>query len=134
MKKTLIYKILSGLFTIMLILTTGFLIYSLFLFSNIETFFRIMASILLILLTITLVYSLINAVKHNKKKKLIISIIFSLILSIITFVVSFYLYKAYIGLDKIHKDEIIYSTSLISLKEYKIDNYKGEPGKIGYAD
>ena len=129
MKKTLIYKILSGLFTIMLILTTGFLIYSLFLFSNIETFFRIMASILLILLTITLVYSLINAVKHNKKKKLIISIIFSLILSIITFVVSFYLYKAYIGLDKIHKDEIIYSTSLISLKEYKIDKITGK--KIG---
>ena len=117
MKKTLIYKILSGLLTTILILTTGFLIYSLFLFSNIETFFRIMASILLILLTITLVYSLINAVKHNKKKKLITSIIFSLILSIITFVVSFYLYKAYIGLDKIHKDEIIYSTSLISLKE-----------------
>ena len=69
MKKTLIYIILSGLFTTILILTTGFLIYSLFLFSNIETFFRIMASILLILLTITLVYSLINAVKHNKKKK-----------------------------------------------------------------
>lgn len=129
MKKTLIYKILSGLFTIILILTTGFLIYSLFLFSNIETFFRIMASILLILLTITLVYSLINAVKHNKKKKLIISIIFSLILSIITFVVSFYLYKAYIGLDKIHKDEIIYSTSLISLEKYKIDKITDK--KIG---
>ena len=71
MKKTLIYKILSGLFTTILILTTGFLIYSLFLFSNIETFFRIMASILLILLTITLVYSLINAVKHKRIKTII---------------------------------------------------------------
>lgn len=129
MKKITIYKILSGILISLLVISMGFMLYSLSLLSGIETFYRIMFSILLILFLIVLTYSLLDSVKNNKKKKMIISSILTILLSIILGVVSFYIYRAYVGLDNLNKSEITYTTKLISYEKLNVNEIKDK--KIG---
>lgn len=129
MKKITIYKILSGILISLLVISMGFMLYTLSLLSGIETFYRIMFSILLILFLIVLTYSLLDSVKNNKKKKMIISSILTILLSIILGVVSFYIYRAYVGLDNLNKSEITYTTKLISYEKLNVNEIKNK--KIG---
>lgn len=129
MKKITIYKILSGILISLLVISMGFMLYTLSLLSGIETFYRIMFSILLILFLIVLTYSLLDSVKNNKKKKMIISSILTILLSIILGVVSFYIYRAYVGLDNLNKSEITYTTKLISYEKLNVNEIKDK--KIG---
>lgn len=129
MKKITIYKILSGILISLLVISMGFMFYTLSLLSGIETFYRIMFSILLILFLIVLTYSLLDSVKNNKKKKMIISSILTILLSIILGVVSFYIYRAYVGLDNLNKSEITYTTKLISYEKLNVNEIKDK--KIG---
>ncbi len=129
MKKITIYKILSGILISLLVISMGFMLYTLSLLSGIETFNRIMFSILLILFLIVLTYSLLDSVKNNKKKKMIISSILTILLSIILGVVSFYIYRAYVGLDNLNKSEITYTTKLISYEKLNVNEIKDK--KIG---
>lgn len=129
MKKITIYKILSGILISLLVISMGFMLYTLSLLSGIETFYRIMFSILLILFLVVLTYSLLDSVKNNKKKKMIISSVLTILLSIILEVVSFYIYRAYIGLDNLNKSEITYTTKLISYEKLNVNEIKNK--KIG---
>ena len=129
MKKITIYKILSGILISLLVISMGFMLYTLSLLSGIETFYRIMFSILLILFLVVLTYSLLDSVKNNKKKKMIISSVLTILLSIILGVVSFYIYRAYIGLDNLNKSEITYTTKLISYEKLNVNEIKNK--KIG---
>lgn len=129
MKKITIYKILSGILISLLVISMGFMLYTLSLLSGIETFYRIMFSILLILFLVVLTYSLLDSVKNNKKKKMIISSILTILLSIILGVVSFYIYRAYVGLDNLNKSEITYTTKLISYEKLNVNEIKDK--KIG---
>lgn len=129
MKKITIYKILSGILISLLVISMGFMLYTLSLLSGIETFYRIMFSILLILFLIVLTYSLLDSVKNNKKKKMIISSILTILLSIILGVVSFYIYRAYVGIDNLNKSEITYTTKLISYEKLNVNEIKDK--KIG---
>ena len=129
MKKITIYKILSGILISLLVISMGFMLYTLSLLSGIETFYRIMFSILLILFLIVLTYSLLDSVKNNKKKKMIISSMLTILLSIILGVVSFYIYRAYVGLDNLNKSEITYTTKLISYEKLNVNEIKDK--KIG---
>lgn len=129
MKKITIYKILSGILISLLVISMGFMLYTLSLLSGIETFYRIMFSILLILFLVVLTYSLLDSVKNNRKKKMIISSILTILLSIILGVVSFYIYRAYVGLDNLNKSEITYTTKLISYEKLNVNEIKDK--KIG---
>lgn len=129
MKKITIYKILSGILISLLVISMGFMLYTLSLLSGIETFYRIMFSILLILFLVVLTYSLLDSVKNNRKKKMIISSVLTILLSIILGVVSFYIYRAYIGLDNLNKSEITYTTKLISYEKLNVNEIKNK--KIG---
>lgn len=129
MKKITIYKILSGILISLLVISMGFMLYTLSLLSGIETFYRIMFSILLILFLVVLTYSLLDSVKNNKKKKMIISSVLTILLSIILGVVSFYIYRAYVGLDNLNKSEITYTTKLISYEKLNVNDIKDK--KIG---
>ena len=129
MKKITIYKILSGILISLLVISMGFMLYTLSLLSGIETFYRIMFSILLILFLVVLTYSLLDSVKNNKKKKMIISSVLTILLSIILGVVSFYIYRAYVGLDNLNKSEITYTTKLISYEKLNVNEIKDK--KIG---
>lgn len=125
MKKSIVYKIVSFIIIGLLVLSLGFLIYSMSLLGKIETFYRVMGCLLLILISIILGYSVIN----NKGKKYIIFSLISVIFIVIMFYVSNLVYKAYKGLDNMNKDELVYTTILISKESYKVDLINGK--KIG---
>lgn len=125
MKKSIVYKIVSFIIIGLLVLSLGFLIYSMSLLGKIETFYRVMWCLLLILISIILGYSVIN----NKGKKYIIFSVISVILIVVMFYVSSLVYKAYKGLDNMNKDELVYTSILISKESYKVDLINGK--KIG---
>lgn len=125
MKKSIVYKIVSFIIIGLLVLSLGFLIYSMSLLGKIETFYRVMGCLLLILISIILGYSVIN----NKGKKYIIFSVISVILIVVMFYVSSLVYKAYKGLDNMNKDELVYTSILISKESYKADLINGK--KIG---
>ena len=66
-----IKKILGVLILILSIISVGSSIYALVLLKGIETFYRVMFMILLVLLLITLGFSIIDGIKNNKNVKLI---------------------------------------------------------------
>ena len=129
MKNSIVYKIISYIVLVMLLISLGFLIYNMSLLGKIETFYRVMGSLLLVLISILLGYSLIEGTKHNKVKKVIISSVISILLSVILFVVSSLIYKAYKELDNMNKDELTYTTIMLSKSEAKLDLINGK--KIG---
>lgn len=129
MKNSIVYKIISYIVLVMLLISLGFLVYNMSLLGKIETFYRVMGSLLLVLISILLGYSLIEGAKHNKVKKVIISSVISILLSVILFVVSSLIYKAYKELDNMNKDELTYTTIMLSKSEAKLDLINGK--KIG---
>lgn len=129
MKNSIVYKIISYIVLVMLLISLGFLIYNMSLLGKIETFYRVMGSLLLVLISILLGYSLVEGAKHNKVKKIIISSVISILLSVILFVVSSLIYKAYKELDNMNKDELTYTTIMLSKSEAKLDLINGK--KIG---
>lgn len=129
MKKSIVYKIISYVVLVVLLVSLGFLIYNMSLLGKIETFYRVMVSLILILVSITLGYSLVEGAKHNKVKKVIISSVISVVISVILFVVSSLIYKAYKELDNMNKDELTYTTIMLSKSENKLDLINGK--KIG---
>ena len=115
-------------FILCLILTgaVGFTIYSLYLLKGIETFYRIMVIIILLLFTILFDYSIIDSAKRQKKKKFITFTILSILMSIICGIVAYLILTVYSKLNDFSTDEVKYHTSLISLKDLgnKIDKIK----------
>ena len=129
MKKSIVYKIISYVVLVVLLVSLGFLIYNMSLLGKIETFYRVMVSLILILVSITLGYSLVEGAKHNKIKKVIISSVISVVISVILFAISSLIYKAYKELDNMNKDELTYTTIMLSKSEAKLDLINGK--KIG---
>ena len=132
MKNSIVYKIISYIVLVMLLISLGFLIYNMSLLGKIETFYRVMVSLVLTLISITLGYSLVEGAKHNKVKKIIISSVISLVISVILFIVSSLIYKAYKELDSMNKDELTYTTIMLSKSEVKLDLINGK--KIGIVN
>lgn len=133
MGKLKLYKTLSGIFMILAILMTGLAVYAIYLLTGIETFYRFIIAILLLLGLVTCIYSLLDSVKYYKSKKFIISSVFSIILIIIGFIVSFIIFSVYLKISGFNQSEIMYRTALISLeKQASINNL--ENIKIGYID
>lgn len=133
MKKFKALNIISIILSLILIFSVGFTIYTLYLLSGIETFYRIMLIIILILFLILFLYSLFDSVKFLKKKKFTIYSILTIIMSIICIAISFVIYKVYSKLDNFNTEDVKYHTSLISLTEKgKINDIKDI--KIGMID
>lgn len=133
MKKFKALNIISIILSLILIFSVGFTIYTLYLLSGIETFYRIMLIIILILFLILFLYSLFDSVKYLKKKKFTIYSILTIIMSIICIAISFVIYKVYSKLDNFNTEDVKYHTSLISLTEKgKINDIKDI--KIGMID
>lgn len=133
MDKSRIYKILSGVLSVFSIISTGLAIYSIYLLAKIETFYRIMFSLLLILILTTLVYSLLESIKTKKNKKLIITSALSVILVVITTIMSLVILQVYGKLDKMNQKDLLYKTAIISYEEQgKLDTIKDK--KIGIIE
>ena len=133
MDKLRIYKILSGVLSVFSIISTGLAIYSIYLLAKVETFYRIMFSLLLILILTTLVYSLLESIKTKKNKKLIICSIISVILVVVTTIISLIILKIYDKLDNMNRGEVVHKIAIISYEEQeKLENIKGK--KLGILE
>lgn len=110
---------------------TFYLTYSLLLLSGIETVARILVIIILILLWITLSLTYLKSFK-KRSKKFVLYFIFILIYSISLIFVSSIITKTYTKLHNVSTDTTTYSSSLVTLKDNKIDDIKNiDDGKIG---
>lgn len=133
MNKLKTYKIIGGLLIAYSVFSIGLATYALYLLKGIETFYRIMVSLLLVLFLITLIYSVINSIKFFKKKKFIISCILTTLLSIVGIGISIVIYTVYLKIDNMNKSELTYKTALISLDDLgKVQDLKDK--KIGIVE
>ncbi len=125
MKNFKINKIIGIVLTLLSIISVSFCVYEISLLANIETFYRTMGAILLIVLLITLVYSLVDGFRYNKNKKLVISSILTILLSIISLAMGLVINKVYTTLDNMNSNDVAYKTVLVSLKDLgNVENLK----------
>lgn len=134
MGKVKTYKIISGLLLILTIVAGISAIYSLYLLTGIETFYRIIVMILLALGLITLIYSLLDSIKYNKKKKFIITSLFSGLFIIISLIIAIIIFVVYGKLNNTTgKTDDLHTTLLLSIEEKpSIDKLKDQ--KIGIIE
>ena len=122
LKKT--YKVLFWIISILFFLSVCFLTQSLLLLKKIETIIRI---IIIVLCFIGIFISLfINILLlFSKKNKLFITHeCFIFIISSLFIIFGVYINKTYNIVDSMNKDEITYSTSLITMKDIEFKNSK----------
>ena len=106
----------NSIFALICILSSTYLIHSIYLFSQIETFIRYFIITLIIIFDIFIIYKLFK--KKKKKKKNVISLygITLIIITLLYLILGINLNKIYSYFTGLNKN-IIYSTSLVTLKE-----------------
>lgn len=115
-------RILFFAFIILFIISNVFLIYNILLLKGIENMIRYLAIGFMSFTSLLLsLWSIRSFVKRRTKKFIISTILISLLI-VIYFTGGYYINKAYSSIDNINKDEITYSTSLIVLKNSKIND------------
>ena len=121
-KLKIIYKILFILTSINFLFSIIFLTSNLLLLKNIETTLRTI--FIIILYPLFLIYLFISIILlYSKKNKLyIINTIFIIVISITFIVLSIYINKTYNIVDNMVKEEITYSSSLVTLKDTTFKN------------
>ena len=126
-KKRKVYKI-NSLLALLLLISSGVLIYHILLFGPIEK--RIRYIIIGIIILINFIFLII---KSYKKKNIINLVAFILIVGNVF--LSFSTNKVYSLIDSINKSKITYSSSLIALKTSKVNDIKDiSKLKIGIID
>ena len=122
-KKKLFRALVTILLIILQLLGLGFIIYALVLYKGVETFYRVLGTIILIYFFLLLSYLLLNSIKKKNTKSFIALIIFTLLIVGIEFTGFYYLNKIYVALNSYNKDKNMYYSSLVSydktLKTYK---------------
>ena len=105
------------------ILSLSFFSYSLILYKNVETFYRIFGILILTYFLVLLSYlTLMSAIKKKKKRFIIFSILI-ILFSIIEFTGYYYLNKIYKTIDSYSKNENIYTSVLVTY-DSKLKNEK----------
>ena len=100
------------------------MLYVIILVKKIETLFRVLLSLIIIILLGVFIYLYYNHI-NNQRLKYFKIVIISIIYIIILFICSRYILRAYKVIKNISANNIIYSTSLVTLvenKSYKLDN------------
>lgn len=122
-KKKLFRALVTVLLIILQLLGLGFIIYALVLYKGVETFYRVLGTIILIYFFLLLSYLLLNSIKKKNTKSFVALIIFTLLIVGIEFTGFYYLNKIYVALNSYNKDKNMYYSSLVSydktLKTYK---------------
>ena len=138
-------RIVLLIFLILSLLTSGFLIYELFLLSSIETLIRYIVIGILLLIDFVLFFRVRRASKKRKKKrnKKIGLISFMILYSLICFAVGFVIAYAYGQLSSINKKYVTYTSDLVvmsdnpaedvkDIKDYTIGILKDKKSPDGY--
>ena len=122
-KKKLFRALVTILLIILQLLGLGFIIYALVLYTRVETFYRVLGTIILIYFFLLRSYLLLNSIKKKNTKSFIALIVFTLLIVGIEFTGFYYLNKIYVALNSYNKDKNMYYSSLVSydktLKTYK---------------
>ncbi len=122
LKKT--YKLLYLINVIVFFISICFIIQGLLLLKNIETFLRIIIIVFIILSLFIDIFINILLLFSKKNKLFIANIVFVLFISILFVVGSLYINKTYFIIDNMSKDNITYSTSLITMKDQDFKDSK----------
>ncbi len=138
-------RIVLLIFLILSLLTSGFLIYEIFLLSSIETLIRYIVIGVLLLIDLILFFRVRRASKKRKKKrnKKIGLISFMILYSLICFAVGFVIAYAYGQLSSINKKYVTYTSDLVvmsdnpaedvkDIKDYTIGILKDKKSPDGY--
>lgn len=113
-KKSFLFK-LGIIFSIIIIISTVYFIYSCILLSGIETLLRIIGISLISIISLLLSIFLLRTGKKKKKLKFVILFIIALLYCSILVFASFNVNKAYSTISSISSNETVYSSSLIAL-------------------
>lgn len=110
-------KFFSLILILLLLASSGFLIYNLVLLKGIETFYRIMLIIFIVFFDFLITKGIFSSgIIRLKKVKLILLTLISLLLIILYTTASILIFMVYNKLDDINKNKITYTTNLIAMK------------------
>lgn len=111
-------KVIKALLTIIIIIleliSMGLIGYALFLYSGVETFYRILGIIIIVYLFLLLSYLLLRSIKKKKLRYFIIPLIITLIVITIEFGLYYYLNKIYKTINMYSNNNNMYHTSLVT--------------------
>ena len=124
MKNNKIMFLIINLLILGLIIGTGVLLYSISLLSGIENNLRLIGSGIFIIILILLILFLIKSLFKNKKIFYIIIIIISLLYIGGTNYLGYQIIKAYGSLNNFTTSTTSYSSSIVTLKDNKVDDIK----------
>ena len=119
-------RIVLLIFLILALLTSGFLIYEIFLLSSIETLIRYMVIGILLLIDLILFFRVRNASRKRKKKrsKRIGLISFMILYSLICFALGFVIAYAYGQLSSLNKKYVTYTSDLVVMSDNEAEDIK----------
>ena len=124
MRKNKLMLVVMILLWIGCFLSTGLLLYSLSLLSGIENFLRLVGSGIIIIVFIAILLFGMKALVKNKILTYLIIVIISILYFGGTGYVGYQIYKAYGSLNNFTTTETTYSSSIVTLKDNKVDDIK----------
>lgn len=131
-KNKIFNKILYLILFVLVLLVSIFMIKSLLLLKGIETKIRYLFIVDLGLIVLFYLFLTVKSLENSKKKH-ILYVLFGISYSIVLFIGSSYIKKAYKMIDKISTDSTMYYSSLITLKDNKVDKISDiKDGTLGY--
>jgi polyisoprenyl-teichoic acid--peptidoglycan teichoic acid transferase len=132
-KENLSWFLIFALTNLLLIASSGYLIYNLLLLVGVETAIRYAAIVGLIIINgLFLRKSLKLLIKPRTSFKNLLHVIFSFIGLLVFVIAAVIINKTYGVIDKVNKEYITYSTSLITLTDNKVTDIKNvKNSKIG---
>lgn len=116
-KRNKFLNLFTGLIVGMFVCVTGYLIYNLLKLNNVENLIRYIVVGVLFLISIITIIKYIKLKKQSKKSKYFILIIVLLIIGIGEFFISSLIDKGVSTIDKMNKNYVTYSSSLIAMKD-----------------
>ena len=116
------YRIIFYIISVLYLISIVFISQGLLLLKNIETVLRIIFLVFIYLSYFGYLFISILLLFSKKKKSYIINSIFISLISIIFIISSIYLNKTYNIVDRMNKDVVTYSSSLVVLKDTEFKN------------
>lgn len=109
------------LLTLIPLISSFFLIYSIYLISGIEDKLRYIAMGIILIFNIILAIALKKTAKKSKKK-LVLSIFLIIIFTAIELSIGYFIYKTYSTLDNMNKDKITYTTAIVTKQDSNLES------------
>ena len=121
-KLDLKFRIMFYIISILYLVSIVFISQGLLLLKNIETSLRILFLVIIYLSYFIYLFVSILLLFSKRNKSYIVNSIFITIISIIFIVASVYLNKTYNIVDRMNKDVVMYSSSLVVMKDTEFKN------------